>query len=209
MSYVIGLTGSIATGKSTVLALFLEHGVLVRSADETVHALYAGPAAEVVEAHFPGVTKDGAVDRVKLAKALVRSPERFLELETIIHPMVREETLDFLKKARAERRDIVVVEIPLLFETGAAYPLDATIVTWCRPEIQRQRALARPGMTPAKLDAILARQIGQEEKRQRADYRIDTGGSVKKTRARVAEILADCRKKATKEKRRHDPRDRP
>jgi dephospho-CoA kinase len=196
MSYVVGLTGSIATGKTTVLKLFADLGALVRSADETVHALYAGPAAEKVEAHFPGSTNNGVVDRVRLAKTLLESPERFGDLESLIHPMVREETFAFLKKARDAGRDIVVLEIPLLFETGAPYPLDATAVTWCDPKIQRRRALARPGMTVAKLETILSRQIGQEEKMKRADYRIDTSGSIRKTRAQVDEILKECRQKA-------------
>ncbi len=193
MTIVLGLTGSIATGKSTVLSLFAELGALVRSADQTVHMLYAGRAAQAVEKQFPGTVINGTVDRVRLAKKLLEAPERFAELEAIIHPMVREETFVFLEKARAAGHTIVVLEVPLLFETGSPYPLDATVVTWCDPRIQRKRALARAGMTVEKLQAILARQIGQEEKMSRADFRVDTGHGLAKTRAQVAAILEDCR----------------
>ena len=195
MTIVLGLTGSIATGKSTVLSLFSELGALVRSADQTVHMLYAGRAAEAVENRFPGTVVDGVVDRVRLAKKLLETPALFAELEAIIHPMVREETFAFLEAARVAGRTVVVLEIPLLFETGAPYPLDATVVTWCDPQVQRKRALARSGMTVEKLQAILARQIGQTEKMARADYRIDTGRGLGKTREQVAEVLADCQRK--------------
>ena len=201
MTIVLGLTGSIATGKSTVLGLFAELGALVRSADQTVHMLYAGRAAEAVEEQFPGTVTNGVVDRVRLAKKLLEEPERFAELEALIHPMVREETFAFLDKARAGGHSVVVLEIPLLFETGAPYPLDATVVTWCDARIQRKRALARSGMTVEKLETILARQIGQAEKMSRADYRIDTGDGLKKTRAQVAEVLADCRRRRAEKER--------
>ena len=193
MTYAIGLTGSIATGKSTVLEAFGDLGVRVRSADETVHALYAGRAALAVEERFPGTVIDGVVDRVRLAKKLIEQPERLSELEALIHPMVREETYAFLDEVNRDGGDVVVLEIPLLFETGAPYPLDAIIVTTCESWLQRKRALARPGMTVEKLDAILARQIGQDEKMQRADYRIDTSGSIRQTRRKVEAVLADFR----------------
>ena len=193
MTYAIGLTGSIATGKSTVLDAFSDLGVRVRSADETVHALYAGRAALAVEEQFPGTVVDGVVDRVRLAKCLIEQPERLSELEALIHPMVREETYAYLDQVSKQGGDIVVLEIPLLFETGAPYPLDAIVVTTCDPWLQRKRALARPGMTVEKLDAILARQIGQDEKMQRADYRIDTSGPIRKTRRKVEAVLADFR----------------
>jgi dephospho-CoA kinase len=195
MSIVLGLTGSIATGKSTVLALFAELDALVRSADQTVHKLYAGRAAQAVEAHFPGTVVNNVVDRVLLAKKLLEEPDRFAELEAIIHPMVREETFAFLEEAQQEGRAVVVLEIPLLFETGAPYPLDATVVTWCDPVIQRRRALARTGMTVEKLETILARQIGQAEKMKRADYRIDTGRGLRKTRLQVVNVLDDCQRR--------------
>lgn len=200
MTIVLGLTGSIATGKTTVLTLFAELGALVRSADQTVHMLYAGRAAQAVEAHFPGTVVDGVVNRVFLAKKLLEAPERFAELEAIIHPMVREDTFAFLQKAQDAGQAVVVLEIPLLFETGAPYPLDATVVTWCDPKIQRRRALARSGMTVEKLEAILARQIGQSEKMKRADYRIDTGRGLRKTRLQVAQVLADCQRKKGQER---------
>ena len=193
MTHAIGLTGSIATGKSTVLTAFKDLGVRVRSADETVHALYAGRAAMAVEEKFPGTVVDGVVDRVRLAKKLIEQPERLSELEALIHPMVREETYTFLDEVSRQGGDVVVLEIPLLFETGAPYPLDAIIVTTCESYLQRKRALARPGMTVEKLDAILARQIGQDEKMQRADYRIDTSGAISQTRRKVEAVLADFR----------------
>jgi len=201
VTIVLGLTGSIATGKSTVLEMFGELGALVRSADRTVHMLYAGRAAAAVEAKFPGTVVNGAVDRVRLAKTLLEAPDRFPELEAIIHPMVREETNAFLEEAKAVGHSVVVLEVPLLFETGAPYPLDATVVTWCDAQIQRKRALARSGMTVEKLEAILARQIGQDEKMKRADYRIDTGRGFWRTRAQVADILKDCRQRQTKKER--------
>ena len=189
----IGLTGSIATGKSTVLSMFADLGVPVRSADETVHALYAGRAAEAVEKRFPGTVVNGVVDRVLLAKQLIASPERLGELEALIHPMVREETYTYLDTMSARGADLVVLEIPLLFETEAPYPLDAIVVTTCDPLTQRQRALSRPGMTVEKLDAILARQIGQDEKMERSDYRIDTSGAISQTRGKVEAVLTDFR----------------
>lgn len=193
MTYILGVTGSIATGKSTVMAIFAELGVAVRSSDETVHTLYAGRAAKIVEAHFPGTVCNGVVDRVRLAKRLLAEPERFSELEALIHPLVREETYAYLEKVRAGGGDLVVLEIPLLFEAGVPYPLDAIVVTWCDPAVQRKRALARPGMTVEKFETILARQIGQDEKTERADYRIDTGQSLRRTRAQVKQVLADFR----------------
>ncbi|MBU1175985.1 MAG: dephospho-CoA kinase [Alphaproteobacteria bacterium] len=193
MTYAIGLTGSIATGKSTVLSIFADLGVPVRSADETVHALYAGRAAEAVERRFPGTVVDGVVDRVLLARQLIAAPERLGDLEALIHPMVREETYAYLDMIAERGADLVVLEIPLLFEAGAPYPLDAIVVTTCDPHTQRRRALSRPGMTVEKLDAILARQIGQDEKMQRADYRIDTSDGIGKTRRKVEAVLADFR----------------
>lgn len=193
MTYAIGLTGSIATGKSTVLSFFAECGVPVRSADETVHALYAGRAAQKVEERFPGTLVNGVVDRVLLAKQLIAAPERLHELEELIHPMVREETFDYLDRMNALGTDIVVLEIPLLFETEAPYPLNAIVVTTCNAYLQRRRALSRPGMTVEKFEAILARQIDQDEKMRRADYRIDTSGSVRETRKKVEAVLADFR----------------
>jgi len=177
----IVLTGSIATGKSTVLARFAARGIPVYSADEAVHALYAGRAAVLVETLFPGTVRDGAVDRKALSAALAREPERMSELEEVIHPLVREMAMAFFEDAEQDGADLAVIEIPLFYETGTHYTIDKVIVTHCDAAIQRQRVLARPGMTGDKLDLILSRQLAQAEKRARADYAIDTSGSMEET----------------------------
>lgn len=191
----IGLTGSIATGKSTTLKLFAEMGVPVFSSDDAVHALYRGAAVAPVEAAFPGVTKDGEIDRAALSAQLIGHPEKLAQLEAIVHPLVREEVRAFLKEAEARGEEIAVVDVPLLFETGVDYGLDRVAVTYAQPDIQRRRALARPGMTVEKLSAILARQMPQDEKRKRADYLFDTSVSVDKTREAVAALVASLRAK--------------
>jgi dephospho-CoA kinase len=185
----LGLTGSIATGKSTVLAQFAELGIPVFSSDEAVHALYHGDAVPPIEALFPGVAPDGVIDRALLSTRLLQHPERLAELEAAVHPLVRRDIAAFLASAEEAGAPLAVVDIPLLFETGFDHGLDAVAVTVCDPEIQRERALARPGMTVEKLDAVLARQMPQEEKQQRADYVIDTSGSLEET-IRMAKTLA-------------------
>ena len=185
----LGLTGSIATGKSTVLAQFAALGVPVFSADEAVHALYEGDAVEPVEALFPGVAPNGVIDRTLLSARLLEQPQRIGELEAAVHPLVRRKIGEFLRSAEESGAALAVVDIPLLFETGFDYGVDAVVVTVCDPEIQRARALARPGMTVEKFLAILARQMPQEEKRERADYVIDTSGSLEETN-RMAKTLA-------------------
>lgn len=189
----IGLTGSIATGKSTTLNLFADMGIPVFSSDDAVHELYRGAAVAPVEAAFPGVTKSGEIDRAALSTQLVGHPERLAKLEAIVHPLVREKVRAFLSEAEARGEPIAVVDVPLLFETGVDYGLDRVAVTYAQPEIQRQRALARPGMTVEKLDAILARQMPQDEKRKRADYLFDTRVSVNKTREAVAALVESLR----------------
>ncbi|SDG22552.1 dephospho-CoA kinase [Pelagibacterium luteolum] len=187
----VALTGSIATGKSTVLARFAEQGIATYSADEAVHALYAGKAAPLVETLFPGTVIDGAVDRRKLSAAIAAEPQRIGELEEVIHPLVREKAIDFMEAAEANGAEIAVIEIPLFFETGAKYSIDKVVVTWCDPDIQRQRVLERPGMSEDKLKLILSRQLSQDEKRRRADYTIDTSGSMDQTLAETdAAIIA-------------------
>jgi dephospho-CoA kinase len=185
----LGLTGSIATGKSTVLAQFAELDLPVFSSDEAVHRLYHGDAVAPVEALFPGVAPDGVIDRALLSARLLQHPERLHELEAAVHPLVRRDIAAFLDRAEQSGAPLAVVDIPLLFETGFDYGLDAVAVTVCDPEIQRARAMARPGMTVEKLDAILARQMPQEEKQRRADYVIDTSGSLEET-IRMAKTLA-------------------
>ncbi len=172
--YRLGLTGSIATGKSTVLKMFAARGVPVFSADEAVHRLYAGDGVAIVEALFPGTTADGAVDRRKLSARLLAQPQRLAELEAAIHPLVRAEVAAFFARAAAEGASLAVIDIPLLLETGFDYGLDGIAVTFCSDATQRQRALARDGMTVEKLDAILARQLPQADKRKQATVVFDT-----------------------------------
>lgn len=195
----VGLTGSIATGKSTILSQFAALGVPTYSSDEAVHALYGGEAAPQIEALFPGTSAGGQVDRAALAEALRQAPERINELESLIHPLVREKAYDFFDAADAEGAEIALIEVPLLFETGAKYPLDAIIVAACEDDQQRARALERPGMTGEKLDMLLARQMPQEEKRKRADYVIDTSGSIDDTARQVRAVLAQLRRPQTLE----------
>lgn len=170
----IGVTGSIATGKSTVLAAFEKAGVPVFSADAAVAELYRGAAIAPVEALFPGVTRNGAIDKEALARRLGADPARFKALEAVVHPLVRQAIADFLDKAQRQGQPIAVVEVPLLFESGYDYGFDAVAVTHVDPAIQRERVMARPGMTVEKRDTLLARQMPQAEKMARADYLFDT-----------------------------------
>lgn len=185
----LGLTGSIATGKSTALARFASHGVPVFSADAAVHELYQGPGVAVVETLFPGVTRNGQVDRAALSAALLKAPGRLSELEAAIHPLVRRRLAEFLAEAEVNGAKLAVVDIPLLYETGFDYGLDKVAVTFCDEATQRRRALARPGMSVEKLDAILARQLSQAEKKRRADYLIDTSGTIEDTYATIDAII--------------------
>ena len=185
----LGLTGSIATGKSTVLKAFADLGVPVFSSDDAVHELYRGAAAPVVEQLFPGVSHKGEIDRAALSRQLLAAPERLKELEAAVHPLVRERIARFLAEAESTGAKLAVVDIPLLFETGFDYGLDRVAVTMAEPRTYRKRALARPGMTVEKLDAILARQLPQDEKRKRADYLIYTEKSLDETKAAVKALV--------------------
>ena len=185
----LGLTGSIATGKSTVLAAFAALGVPVFSSDATVHELYVGEAVAPVGQAFAGVVHGGKIDRAKLSAALVADPKRLIELEDIVHPLVRQRIAAFLKADKATSASLAVVDIPLWFEGGYDYGLDKVAVTVCDEAIQRRRALARPGMTVEKLETILARQLPQAEKRKRADYIFDTSGSIEATEAEVKALV--------------------
>lgn len=186
----IGMTGSIATGKSTVLKAFADLGVPVFSADEAVAELYAGEAVAPVEALFPGVTRNGAIDRALLSQQLAADPSGFKRLEAVVHPLVRARIARFMDEAEAAGHELAVVEVPLLFESGYDYGFDAIAVTWVDEAIQRQRALARPGMTVEKLDTILARQLPQAEKKARATYLFDTSMPIARTVEMVAALVA-------------------
>jgi len=186
----VGLTGSIGMGKSTVAAMFAAEGVPVFDADAAVHRLQ-GPGGAVVaaiEARFPGTTGEGGVNRTSLAEAVLGDDAAMKALEAIVHPAVGAERAAFLS-AHADA-PIVVFDVPLLFETGGDAQVDAVVVVSAAPAVQRARTLARPGMTPAKFDAILARQTPDAEKRARADHVIPTDCSLDETRAAVRRTIA-------------------
>jgi len=191
----VGLTGSIGMGKSTTAAMFAAEGVPVYDADAEVHALYAkgGAAVAPLEAAFPGVVVDGAVDRALLSQRVVGNPDELKRLEAIVHPLVGESRVGFFQKAVADGADIVILDIPLLFETGGEKRMDAVVVVSAPADIQRQRVLARPGMDEAKLDAILARQTADTEKRARAHFVIDTSRGLDAARQQVRDVLKRLR----------------
>jgi dephospho-CoA kinase len=186
---VLGLTGSIGMGKSTTAAMFEAEGVPVHDADAAVHRLYAGRAAPLVEAAFPGTVRGGVVDREALARAVLADPAARGRLEAIVHPLVREEEAAFLAAARAAGHRLAVLDVPLLFETGGAARCDAVAVVSAPPEVQRARVLARPGMTEARFAAILAAQLPDAQKRARADFVIDTGSGLDPAREAVRAIV--------------------
>lgn len=187
---IIGLTGSIGMGKSTTSEMFKALGVPVISADEIVHDLYSAEAAPLIEAAFPGTAPDGVVNREILSARLMAAPQEFKRLEAIIHPLVRAREKQFVDAAAARGEPMVLLDIPLLYETGSTDRVDVVVVVSCAPEIQRTRVMARPGMTAEKFEAILARQIPDAEKRARADYVIDTGRGLEAARSQVAEIVS-------------------
>jgi dephospho-CoA kinase len=187
---VLGLTGSIGMGKSTVARMFADEGVPVWDADAAVHALQ-GPGGAVVaaiEARFPDTTGAEGVDRTALAEAVFGDPAALAALEAIVHPAIGEDRLRFLSEHRAS--PLIVLDIPLLFETGGDQVVDRIAVVSAPAEVQRTRVLARPGMTEARLDAILAKQMPDADKRARADFVIPTGGSLDDTRAAVRHVVA-------------------
>ena len=188
---LLGLTGSIGMGKSTTAKLFAEAGVPVYDADATVHLVYEGEAAPAMEAAFPGSTVNGKVDRQKLSAMVVNNPEAMTRLEKIVHPMLRGHQQTFLADAEKSGAPVAVLDIPLLYETGGEKRVDAVVVVTTSPEIQRARILARENMTPEKLDAILARQMPDAEKRKRADFIVDTSNGLEPVRQRIKEILAE------------------
>jgi dephospho-CoA kinase len=189
---ILGLTGSIGMGKSTTAKLFAEAGVPVYDADATVHRLYEGEAVPAIEAAFPGTTVDGKVDRTRLSAQVVHDAAAIKRLEQIVHPMLGASRQKFLDDAEQSGAPVAVVDVPLLFETGGEKRVDAVVVVTTTPEIQRQRILARDNMTPEKLDAILARQLPDAEKRQRADFVVDTSHGLDPVRARIRDILAQA-----------------
>lgn len=189
----LGLTGSIGMGKSTTAQMFRDEGLPVIDSDAVVHDLYRGEAVAPIERAFPGTTVGGVVDRGLLSAYLSRHPADFKLLETIVHPLVRKREVASIAEAEAAGADIVVLDVPLLFESGAQARVDKVVVVTCDPEIQRERVLARPGMTEEKFRMILSRQTPDVEKRRRADFLIDTGRGLDHARAEVRRIVATLR----------------
>jgi dephospho-CoA kinase len=189
VTFVLGLTGSIGMGKSTTADIFRRFGVPVHDADAVVHRLYAGQAAPLIEAAFPGTAPAGVVDRAALSKIVIGSPERMATLEAIVHPLVREAKEQFLAKATAERAPLAVLDIPLMMETGGDARCDAIVVVTATPEVQRQRVLARPGMSEDKFAAILAKQMPDADKRARAHFVVDTTHGHASAGRQVGDIL--------------------
>lgn len=186
---LLGLTGSMGMGKSTTAGLFREAGVPVYDADATVHLVYEGEAAPAVEAAFPGTTVNGKVDRQKLSAAVLNDPAAIRRLEEIVHPMLRAHQQAFLDAAERSGAKVAVLDVPLLFETGGENRVDAVVVVTTSTETQRQRILERPMMTQEKLDAILARQTPDAEKRRRADFVVDTSHGIEPVRRQIRDIL--------------------
>ncbi len=189
MTFLLGLTGSIGMGKSATAGIFRKLGVPVHDADAAVHRLYRGRAAPLIEKAFPGTVTEGVVDRAKLGAAVLNNPGRMRELEAIVHPLVREEKQSFLKRVSA-LAPVAVLDIPLLFETGGEAGCDATLVVTAPVAVQRERVLARPGMTEEKFHAILAKQMPDENKRARAHFLVDTSRGFASAEAQVRSILA-------------------
>lgn len=190
---VIGLTGSIGMGKSTAAARFRELGIGVFDADAAVHRLYEGPLAAEIEAAFPGSTENGKVDRARLSAQLMKAPGQMKVLEAIVHPRVRANERAFLGREYAKGAPMAVLEIPLLFESGAADGVDVIIVVSASAALQRERVLTRPGMTAAKLDSLLSRQWPDEKKRAAAHFVVDTSGSIEASHAQIDAIVDELR----------------
>jgi len=187
--FIICLTGSLGMGKSRTASFFAEAGVPVHDSDAAVHALYEGEAVPLIEQAFPGVTADGKVDRTKLAARVLGDAAALARLEAIVHPLVNAARDRFLARARASGANVVVLDVPLLFETGAERGCDAVVVVSAPADIQRRRAFDRPGMTDEKFAALLGKQMPDAEKRRRADFIVDSSQSFDHTRAQVRDIL--------------------
>jgi dephospho-CoA kinase len=188
--FVLGLTGSVGMGKSATAKMLADEGVPVHDADAAVHALYEGEAVAAIEAAFPGTTANGKVDRSRLGERVIGRPEAMRRLETIVHPLVAKARDAFLAAAEKRGAPVAVLDIPLLYETGGETLCDAVMVVSAPADMQRERVLARPGMTEAKFAAILAKQMPDAEKRARADFVVDTSRGFDAARAQVRDILA-------------------
>jgi dephospho-CoA kinase len=198
---VLGLTGSAGMGKSATARMFAEEGVPAFDADAAVHKIYAGEAAPLVEAEFPGVTVAGKIDRERLAANVLNDPAALKKLEAIVHPLVRKAQQDFRAQAEKDGAPIAVLDIPLLFETGGDQRVDAVVVVTAPADVQRARLLERPGMTEEKMANLLARQMSDSEKRKRADFLIDTSRGFDAARADVRKILRQLREQGAPAKK--------
>lgn len=187
--FVLGLTGSVAMGKSTTAGFFADEGVPVHDADGVVHRLYENEAVPLIEAAFPGTTAGGKVDRVKLGSRVMGDLAALHQLEAIVHPLVWDAERRFLAEAAAKGAPVVLLDIPLLFETGGESRVDAVVVATAPAEVQRARVLERPGMTEQRLQAMLARQLPDSEKRRRANFIVDTSRGFDDAREQVRAIL--------------------
>jgi dephospho-CoA kinase len=192
--FVIGLTGSIGMGKSTTARFFAEAGVPVHDADAIVHRLYEGEAAPAIEAAFPGTTAGGKVDRLKLAERVLGDKAALRQLESIVHPLVREAEARFLAEAERKGAPVAVLDIPLLFETGGQERVDAVVTVSAPAAVQRERLLQRAGMTEEKLEALIVNQLADAEKRRHADFVVDSSQGFEVARAQVEEILRQVAK---------------
>lgn len=199
---IVGLTGSIGMGKTETAKMFARHGVPVCDSDATVHMLYdkGGTAVEPVGAAFPGVVVDGRIDREQLSRAVVGKLDRMRELEAIVHPLVGAAQRKFVENAKAEGAAMVVLDIPLLFETGGQARVDVVVVVSAPEEMQRQRVLERPGMTPEKLEAILIKQLPDAEKRRRADFVVDTSKGLAHAEAQVVAVIDALKHRRAKDR---------
>jgi len=187
--FILCLTGSLGMGKSTAAKFFAEAGVPVHDSDAVVHAFYAGEAAHLIEQAFPGSTAGGKVDRSKLGAMVLNDNAGLARLEAIVHPLVFASREKFLADAAARGAAVVVLDVPLLFETAADRHCDAVVVVSAPAKVQRQRAFKRPGMTDDKFYAILAKQMSDAEKRRRADFVIDSSLGFDHTREQIRDIL--------------------
>jgi dephospho-CoA kinase len=189
MMLIIGLTGSIGMGKTAIADYFAGQGIPVLDADSIVHRLYEGEAVLHIEHIFPGTTANGKVDRAKLSQAVMRMPNGFQRLEAIVHPLVVHEKWEFVNNCHAAEKPMCVIDTPLLFEAGGEELVDVIVVASAPEDVQTERVMQRPGMTPEKLDAIMARQLPDAEKRKRADFVIETGGPWEETQQQLDELL--------------------
>ncbi len=187
--FVLCLTGSLGMGKSRTASFFAEEGIPVHDADAAVHALYAGEAAPLIESAFPGTTSDGKVDRSKLAAQVVGSAAALARLEAIVHPLVAKARDIFIAQAQSRNAPVILLDVPLLFETGGERHCDAVVVVSAPPDIQRRRAFERPGMTEEKFAALVGKQVPDAQKRRRADFIVDSSQSFDHARAQVRDIL--------------------